>query len=226
MRLVLLGLPGAGKGTQGEKIAEKHGIPHISTGSMIRAAIASGSSHGQLAQGFIQKGELVPDELAIEIVRERLAMPDCFKGWILDGFPRTVQQAIHLDQALGKDKVRVEFAFDIRISQEEAIRRISMRRLCRDCGATYHLGYHENVEQGICKACNGELYQRSDDNEETARNRLKVYMDQTHPVLHYYATDGRLYSVDGERRIRVVFQDVDAILEGSTEKQAGFGDTR
>lgn len=212
MRLVLLGLPGAGKGTQGERIAEKYQIPHISTGSIIRQAIQSGTPLGEEANLYISKGHLVPDELAIEIVRQRLSMPDCERGWILDGFPRTVQQARHLERSLAKDDSKVDIAFDIRIDEDEAIRRIAHRRICRQCGATYHLKYYRAKGKGVCDVCGGELYQRPDDNEETARQRLKVYMAQTHPVLHYYASDGRLYSINGQRAIAEVFSDVDRIL--------------
>ena len=168
MRLVLLGLPGAGKGTQGDQIAEKYGIPHISTGSIIRQAVASGIGLGQEANTYISKGDLIPDELAIQIVYERISEADCTKGWILDGFPRTVLQARALDERLAQDGLNVQMAFDIRITQEEAIQRIAKRRMCRQCGAVYHLEYYRARDKGVCDSCGGQLYRRDDDTEETA----------------------------------------------------------
>ncbi|HHT73938.1 MAG TPA: adenylate kinase [Firmicutes bacterium] len=220
MRLVLLGLPGAGKGTQGEHITEKYGIPHISTGSLIREAVASGSPLGQEANGYISKGNLVPDELAIRIIHERLQAPDCAGGWILDGFPRTVRQAVFLDEQLALSNSGVQIALDIRITPEEAVRRISQRRVCSQCGAVYHLTYYRAKGKGVCDKCGGDLIQRSDDTVETARNRLDVYMVQTHPVVHYYAQSGRLYSVDGEAAIKDVFADVDSLISRFAEPTA------
>jgi adenylate kinase len=213
MRLVLLGLPGAGKGTQGDRISEKYGIPHISTGSIIRESIASGTNLGQEADGYISKGELIPDELALRVVHERIIQPDCKRGWILDGFPRTVLQAQELDRRLAEGGLGVQMAFDIRVTQAEAIERIAKRRMCSQCGAVYHLEHYRAKGKGICDKCGGELYRRSDDTEETARRRLSVYMRQTHPVLHYYGQDGRLYSIDGVRPIDEVFADVDHYLQ-------------
>ncbi|NMB02471.1 MAG: adenylate kinase [Firmicutes bacterium] len=220
MRLVLLGLPGAGKGTQGEQIAEKYGIPHISTGRIIREAIASGDGVGPLVDSYITKGELIPDELAIQMVYERLSKPDCKEGWILDGFPRTVPQAIALDQRLVQSGLDVQMAFDIRISQGEAIDRIAKRRMCSNCGAVYHLKHYRAKGKGVCDSCGGDLYRRSDDTEETARKRLTVYMMQTHPVVHYYSLDGRLYSVDGVRPIDDVFADIDHYLQRLTKSNS------
>ncbi|HBN96841.1 MAG TPA: adenylate kinase, partial [Firmicutes bacterium] len=179
MRLVLLGLPGAGKGTQGDRISEKYGIPHISTGSIIREAIAVGAQLGQEANGYISKGDLVPDELALQIVHERIIQPDCSGGWILDGFPRTVLQASELDRRLATSGLDVQKAFDIRVTQAEAIERISKRRMCSQCGAVYHLDHYRAKGKGVCDNCGGELYRRTDDTEETARKRLAVYMRQT-----------------------------------------------
>lgn len=222
MRLVLLGLPGAGKGTQGERISEKYGIPHISTGSLIRSVIASGSKLGEIVDGYISHGNLIPDRYAIQMVRERLLADDCGNGWILDGFPRTVKQAIHLDSVLEQESMTVDHAFDIRISGEEAILRIIKRRICRKCGQTYNLVHYQTKADGICDKCGGELYQRSDDNIDTAMHRLNVYMLQTHPVVHYYAQSGRLISVNGEQPIDLVFSAVDrAVLQLIQEKKAG-----
>lgn len=219
MRLVLLGLPGAGKGTQGERIAAKYGIPHISTGSLIREVVASGSGVGREVDSFISKGELIPDELAIQMVEERIGRADCARGWILDGFPRTVLQARALDQRLRQIGLDVQMAFDIRITCDEAIRRIAKRRMCSKCGAVYHLEYYRAKGKGICDSCGGDLYRRSDDTEETARKRLGVYMRQTHPVLHYYSLDGRLYSIDGVRSIDAVFADLDHYLQQLGESE-------
>ncbi len=225
MRLVLLGLPGAGKGTQGERISEKYGIPHISTGGIIRESIASGAEFGKEANGYITKGELIPDELALQVVHERLIQPDCKEGWILDGFPRTVLQARELDQRLADSGQNVQMAFDIRVTHGEAIERIAKRRMCSTCGAVYHLDHYRAKGKGICDSCGGELYRRSDDTEETARRRLTVYMRQTHPVLHYYAQDGRLFSVNGVRPIDEVFADVDHYLK-MLQADNGLGATR
>lgn len=213
MRLVLLGLPGAGKGTQGEIIAEKYGIPHISTGSIIRQAISQGSELGKEADSYIKDGNLVPDELVISLVCARIVEPDCENGWILDGFPRTVSQARALDERLNQKGLAVQMAFDIRITHQSAIERISKRRMCRDCGTAYHLEFYRAKGKGVCDLCGGELYRRTDDTEETATKRLKVYMEQTHPVVHYYAHAGKLYSINGVRAIEDVFSDVDHYLQ-------------
>jgi adenylate kinase len=212
MRLVLLGLPGAGKGTQGDRLSQKYSVPHISTGSIFRAAIDAGSELGIEANKYISKGFLIPDELAIDIVEQRLLQLDCNGGWILDGFPRTVQQAIHLDAKLEKSRMAIEYAIDIRISEDEAIKRIAERRICSECGSTYHLTYYRAKGRGVCDNCGGRLYQRSDDNEMTAKERLRVYLKQTHPVIHYYAQRGKLYSVNGERAIDEVFADIETYV--------------
>jgi len=225
MRLVLLGLPGAGKGTQGDLIAQKYGIPHISSGSLIREAVASGTPVGREVDSYIRKGELIPDGLAIEMISERIGRADCSQGWILDGFPRTVLQAIALDQRLAQIDLDVQTAFDIRITQEEAIERIAKRRMCSKCGAVYHLEHYRSQNQNVCDNCGGELYRRSDDTEETARTRLVVYMKQTHPVLHYYSMDGRLYSINGQRPIAEVFADLDYYLQRLVDAQ-GVGEAR
>jgi adenylate kinase len=213
MRLVLLGLPGAGKGTQGEMVAEKYGIPHISSGSLIREVVASGTGVGREVDSYVRRGELIPDGLAIEMVSERISRADCAQGWILDGFPRTVLQAIALDQRLDQLGLDVQMALDIRITPKAAIQRIAKRRVCSSCGAVYHLEHYRSQDLDVCDNCGGELYRRSDDTEETARNRLQVYMRQTHPVLHYYSMDGRLYSINGQRPIDEVFADLDCFLQ-------------
>lgn len=204
MRLTMLGLPGAGKGTQGILLADHYGIPHISTGSMFRAAIQSGTPMGRLAQTYIDRGHLVPDDVAIEIVKARLAADDCRRGYILDGFPRTVPQAEVLDVALAEGRQVLDAAINIRISDAEAILRIAHRRVCSQCGATYYRRYLKERRRDACEVCGGELIQRADDNEETARERLAVYLEQTHPVVSYYEERGRLISVDGEQEIYTV----------------------
>ncbi len=212
MRLVLLGLPGAGKGTQGERISEKYGIPHISTGGIIRAVIASGNQLGKTVNSYISQGNLIPDEIAIAMLKERVKSDDCCNGWILDGFPRTVQQAMHLDATLREENEEIDHAFDIRISEGEAIRRVGLRRMCRRCGETFNLLYYRTKEEGICDKCGGELYQRTDDNTHIALQRLQVHLEQTHPVVHFYAQSGRLISINGEQPIERVFADVDGVF--------------
>lgn len=205
MRLVLLGLPGAGKGTQGELLSEELDVPHISTGAMFREAMKSDGPLGVTARAYIERGELVPDDVSIEIVKERLSQPDCERGFILDGFPRTVPQAIALDRALPTLGMDLDAAINIQITEAEAVRRIAERVVCSQCGATYNRAIHTVSQSDKCSECGGPLVQRPDDTEETARNRLVVYMEQTHPVVHYYAERGMLLSVDGQRSIQEVF---------------------
>lgn len=221
MRLVLLGLPGAGKGTQGERLAEKYGIPHISTGSLIRSVINSGLKLGEIVNSFIAKGNLIPDELMMEILRERVMADDCRNGWILDGFPRTVEQAKHLDEMLARDSQILDRAFDIRISAAEAVSRITNRRVCRSCGHIYSIEHSPEKVPGICDRCGGPLYQRPDDTVEVAKHRLEVYMEQTHPVVHYYAQTGRLTSINGEQDIDGVFADLQTAVAAIIAKKAG-----
>lgn len=210
MRLILLGLPGAGKGTQGERISEKYGIPHISTGSLIRSVIASGSELGNIVNEYISQGNLIPDEYMIAILRHRIfSSDDCKYGWILDGYPRTVAQALHLDSMLKQDSMEIDSAFDIRISCKEAVLRIVKRRVCRSCNQVYSLVHEQTEVESVCSKCGSELYQRSDDNYEVAMHRLEVYMDQTHPLVHYYANLGKLVSINGEQDIDLVFDAVD-----------------
>lgn len=220
MRLTMLGLPGAGKGTQGILLAERYNIPHISTGSMFRAAIKSATPMGKLAQSYIDRGHLVPDNVAIEIVKDRLGMKDCSEGYILDGFPRTVPQAIALDKALADWDQTLEAAINIRISDAEAIVRIADRRICAQCGATYYHRYLTESGMDSCEVCGGDLIQRADDNEETARNRLAVYLEQTHPVVSYYQEHDRLITVNGEQEIDKVFRD---LLQMLSQFKVGSG---
>lgn len=207
MRLIMLGLPAAGKGTQAKLLEESFGVPHISTGEMFREAIKSGNDVGFEAKKYIDRGELVPDAVAIEIVKRRLLMPDCQAGYILDGFPRTVPQAKALDKAVAEMGKPIVAAINIKISDEEAIRRIAQRRVCAQCGATYPGDQLKQDEPPLCSACGGPLVQRADDNEETARNRLKVYLKQTHPLMDYYEERAILLTVNGEQEIDAVFEE-------------------
>lgn len=218
MRLVLLGLPGAGKGTQGEQLAEKYSIPHISTGSLIRSVINSGLKLGEIVNAYISKGNLIPDNLMMEMLRQRILADDCRNGWILDGFPRTVKQAMHLDETLKQESLQLDRAFDIRISAQEAVLRITKRRVCRSCGQIYSLEQSPEKVSGVCDRCGGPLYQRPDDNVEVAQHRLLVYMEQTHPVVHYYAQSGRLTSINGEQDIHAVSRDLSAAVAALFDK--------
>ncbi len=221
MRLVLLGLPGAGKGTQGDRLAEKYSIPHISTGGLVRSVIDSGLKLGEIFNAYIAKGNLVPDEYMMEMLRQRILADDCRNGWILDGFPRTVAQANRLDQMLEHETEVLDRAIDIRISGEEAVLRITNRRICRSCGQIYSIEHSPEKVKGFCDKCGEPLYQRPDDNVEVARLRIKVYMEQTHPCVHYYAQTGRLTSVNGEQDIDAVFADLQAAVAVLYAKKAG-----
>lgn len=210
--LVLMGLPGAGKGTQAAMIVEKYGIPHISTGDMFRAAIKEGTELGKKAKKFMDEGQLVPDEVTIGIVRERLAKEDCKKGFLLDGFPRTVPQAEALDNILNEMNRGIDYVIHIDVDREILMERLTGRRICRDCGATYHLVFNPPKQPNVCDKCNGELYQRDDDNEETVANRLEVNINQQQPLLDYYRNKGVLKTIDGNRKIEEVFQEVDTLI--------------
>ncbi|MFD1708091.1 adenylate kinase [Siminovitchia sediminis] len=212
MNLVLMGLPGAGKGTQAERIVAKYSIPHISTGDMFRAAISEGTELGMQAKSFMDKGELVPDEVTIGIVRERLSKPDCDKGFLLDGFPRTVPQAEALENILSELKKKINYVINIEVDQDILMERLTGRRICKNCGATYHLVFNPPAEAGTCDRCGGELYQRADDNEETVQNRLEVNVKQTQPLLDFYQEKGYLKNINGQQHIDEVFSDIDALL--------------
>lgn len=214
MNIVLMGLPGAGKGTQAEKIVEKYAIPHISTGDMFRAAIKEGTELGLKAKAFMDEGKLVPDEVTIGIVRERLSQPDCEKGFLLDGFPRTVPQAEALDSILEELGRPVEHTINIEVEKEELIARLSGRRICKTCGASYHLIFNPPAVEGKCDKDGGELYTRADDNPETVTNRLEVNMNQAQPLLDFYQAKGVLTNIDGQQDIDKVFADLDALLQG------------
>lgn len=215
MNLVLMGLPGAGKGTQAEKIVEKYNIPHISTGDMFRAAMKDGTPLGLQAKSFIDKGELVPDEVTIGIVRERLSKEDCKTGFLLDGFPRTVPQAEALESILTELDRTIHYVINIDVDQSILLERLTGRRICKNCGSTYHLIFNPPAQQGVCDKCGGELYQRADDNEETVANRLEVNLKQSKPLLDFYEEKGYLRNINGQQDIDKVFADISELLGGS-----------
>lgn len=209
-----MGLPGAGKGTQAERIVEKYDIPHISTGDMFRAAMKEETELGLQAKSFIDKGELVPDEVTIGIVRERLGKNDCQKGFLLDGFPRTVAQAEALEEILAELNKQIDYVINIDVNKDILMERLTGRRICKSCGATYHLVFNPPANEGKCDKCGGELYQRADDNEETVANRLEVNLKQTEPLLNFYNEKGYLRNINGEQDINDVFVDVNQLLGG------------
>ncbi|NHM33395.1 adenylate kinase [Neobacillus terrae] len=214
MNLVLMGLPGAGKGTQAEKIVNKYGIPHISTGDMFRAAMKEETELGLKAKSYMDKGELVPDEVTIGIVRERLSKEDCESGFLLDGFPRTVPQAEALEEILNDLNKKIDYVINIDVDQDILMERLTGRRICKNCGATYHLVFNPPAKENVCDRCGGELYQRADDNAETVQTRLEVNIKQSQPLLNFYETKGYLRNIDGQQDINKVFADVDQLLGG------------
>lgn len=198
MNLILLGAPGAGKGTQAEVICEKLSIPAISTGNIIRAALKNGTQMGLKAKSFIEAGQLVPDEVVIGIIKERLQESDCENGFILDGFPRTIPQA----EALDEMGIRIDKVIDIEVEDEDIVIRMSGRRVCSNCGASYHTEYKKPTEDGVCNSCGGDLVQRKDDYPETVLERLKVYHEQTEPLKDYYEKKGILRIVEGQEEVK------------------------
>lgn len=213
MNLILLGAPGAGKGTQAKSIVDKYGIPQISTGDMLREAVKKGTDLGKKAKEYMDKGELLPDEVVIGIVKERLKQDDAQKGFILDGFPRTIKQAEELDKILSELNLQLDAVINVAVPEDEVVRRIVNRRSCRDCGAVYHLIYKPPKEEGKCDYCGGELYQRDDDKEATVRDRYNVYRQQTEPLIEYYSKQGLVKNVDGTKSIDEVTQDVMKIVD-------------
>ncbi len=213
MYILLMGPPGAGKGTQAANLVKKYDIPHISTGDMFRAAVKEGTELGRKAKACMDAGQLVPDEITIGIVRERLAKPDCAKGFILDGFPRTVEQADALDGILKALSIHLTRAVDINVPSEALVERAVGRRVCRKCGAAYHIRFNPSKTEGKCDVCGGETYQRADDSEETLKSRLSVYEAQTKPLISYYQKAGLYSSIDGSQEMSKVFADITACLE-------------
>ena len=204
-----MGPPGAGKGTQAANIVAKYGVCHISTGDMFRSAIKNGTEMGKLAQKYIENGELVPDSVTIGIVKERLALADCREqGFLLDGFPRNLDQAHSLDTILEELGYNLDAVINVSVDNEILISRIIGRRICRSCGATYHIEFNKPQTEGVCDSCGGELYIRKDDTRETAENRLNVYSSQTQPLLDFYAERGLLVEINGDQAVSKVFSDI------------------
>ncbi len=213
MRVLIMGRPGAGKGTQAFNIKNYYSIPHISTGDMFREAMKNGTEMGKLAQSYMEKGLLVPDEVTIGIVRERLSKDDVKNGFLLDGFPRNVHQAEALDEILKENNIKLDAVLDVNVEPEILINRIVGRRICKNCGATFHVEFNKPRVDGICDNCGQPLVQRADDTVETAGSRLKVYDDSTAPVLAYYKKQNLLKTVNGDQAVDKVFEDIKAILK-------------
>jgi adenylate kinase len=214
VNLIIIGPPGSGKGTQGKLIAERYRIPQISTGDILREAVRNGSALGLKAKASMAKGTLVPDEVVIGIIEERLMQGDCGKGFLLDGFPRTVAQANALESMLGRRGLAIDHVISIEIEREELIRRLMGRRTCGKCGAMYHVLFNPPKKEGVCDQCGGSLYQRDDDKEETIRSRLDVYFQQTGPVIQYYASKGLVRAINGIGPIDGIFDRILEVMEG------------
>ena len=212
MKIVMLGAPGAGKGTQAVMICEKYGIPHISTGDIFRSNIKNGTELGKKAKEYMDQGKLVPDELTIQLLLDRVAQDDCKNGYVLDGFPRTIPQAEVLEEALTKLGDRIDYAINVEVPDENIVKRMGGRRACVNCGATYHIEHVPPKKEGICDNCGSELILRDDDKPETVKNRLSVYHKQTQPLIDFYNGKGVLRTVDGTVDMKDVFNAIVAIL--------------
>jgi adenylate kinase len=212
MNIILLGPPGAGKGTQAKKISEYYSLPHISTGDILRENINNNTSLGLKAKSYMSRGELVPDELLITIIKDRLSKNDCSGGFLLDGYPRTIPQADALQMILTEAGKKVDVVLNISVDDEELIKRLSGRRMCK-CGASYHIIFNRPEKEDICNACKGKLYQRDDDKPEAIRNRLTVYKKQTQPLIDYYNRKKILRTIDGSKEISQIFEDIKNVLE-------------
>ncbi|NLW22813.1 MAG: adenylate kinase [Tissierellia bacterium] len=213
MRLVILGPPGAGKGTQASAIVKKYNIPHISTGDIFRANIKAGTELGKKAKTYMDKGLLVPDELVVSIVKDRLTEEDCKDGFLLDGFPRTVNQAEALDKELNEMGLKLDRVINIDVEKDILIERAIGRRICRNCGATYHIKFNPPQREGVCDNCKGELFQRDDDKVETVEKRIEVYIEETKPLIDYYMKKGLLLNIDGSKSIDAIFEEIVNHLE-------------
>lgn len=213
MKVIMLGAPGAGKGTQAKMIAKKYSIPHISTGDIFRANIKNGTDLGKKAKTYMDQGLLVPDELVVDLVVDRLKQADCSNGYVLDGFPRTIPQAEALDTALSSINEKIDYALNIDVPDENIVKRMSGRRACVGCGGTYHIENIPPKVEGVCDTCGKELILRDDDKPETVQKRLTVYHDQTQPLIDYYKTKDVLVEVDGTKNMTEVFDEICAILE-------------
>ena len=212
MKIIMLGAPGAGKGTQAKKIAEKYQIPHVSTGDIFRSNIKEGTQLGRKAKEYMDQGALVPDELTIGMLMDRIQQEDCKNGYVLDGFPRTIPQAESLQKAITEMGQKIDFAINVDVPDENIINRMSGRRACISCGATYHIVYNPSKISGVCDVCGSELVLRDDDKPETVKKRLAVYHDQTRPLIDYYKEAGVLVNVDGTQELNKVFADITDIL--------------
>ena len=212
MKIIMLGAPGAGKGTQAKMIADKYGVPHVSTGDIFRANIKNGTELGMEAKKYMDQGLLVPDELTVKILLDRVSQPDCKNGYVLDGFPRTIPQAEVLDKALAELGESIDYAIDVDVPDENIVKRTSGRRACVSCGATYHVVHVPPKKEGICDRCGSELILRDDDKPETVKNRLDVYHKQTQPLIDFYTKKGVLKTVDGTVDMQDVFKAIVAIL--------------
>ena len=213
MKIIMLGAPGAGKGTQAKMIAEKYGIPHVSTGDIFRANIKNGTQLGMEAKQYMDQGLLVPDELTVKILLDRVANEDCKNGYVLDGFPRTIPQAEVLDKALSKLGDQIDYAVNVDVPDENIVKRMGGRRACLSCGATYHIEHVPPKSEGICDSCGQELVLRDDDKPETVQNRLNVYHEQTQPLIEFYRAKGVLKTVDGTMDMKDVFEAIVSILD-------------
>lgn len=214
MRLVLLGPPGAGKGTQASAIVKKYNIPHISTGDIFRENIKQGTELGKKAKEYMDKGLLVPDDLVVSIVKDRILEEDCKAGFLLDGFPRTVNQGEALDDELSQMNLKLDKVINIEVEKEVLIERAIGRRICKNCSATYHIKFNLPKKEGICDICGGKLYQRDDDTRETVEKRIEVYQKQTKPLIDYYVEKGLILNVDGTKPIDELFKEIVKVLEG------------
>lgn len=214
MNILFMGPPGAGKGTQAEVIVNQFGIPHISTGDAFRLAIKQGTPVGLKAKEYMDQGLLVPDDVTVGIVRERLQQSDCEKGFLLDGFPRTLSQAESLEELLGGLGKKLDHVINLKVDRNKLLARLTGRRLCKSCGSTYHVIFNPPAQEGVCDKCGGELYQRSDDNEESVGTRLDEYINKTAPLLKFYEDKGLLRQVDGEQEIGAVSEEIVTILRG------------
>lgn len=212
MKIIMLGAPGAGKGTQAKKIAEKYGVPHISTGDIFRANIKGGTELGMKAKSYMDQGQLVPDDVTIGMLLDRISEADCANGYVLDGFPRTIPQAESLTNALNERGEKMDYAVNVDVPDEAIVTRMSGRRACLACGATYHIVYNAPKTEGICDTCGEKLVLRDDDKPETVQKRLSVYHDQTQLLIDYYQAAGILVTVDGTKDLNEVFKDITVVL--------------